>query len=49
MEKSAIVIDTNIFGNPDKYDFNDIRINTFFNSLKDTSNIDVYIPDIVSN
>lgn len=49
MEKSAIVIDTNIFGEPDKYDFNDIRINTFFNSLKDASNIDVYIPDIVSN
>lgn len=49
MEKIAVIIDTNFFGDPEKYDFENIRINTFFNSLKSSSNIDTFIPDIVSS
>ena len=29
MNKIAIIIDTNIFGQPSEYNFNDIRISTF--------------------
>lgn len=47
MEKKAIIIDSNIFGKPEEYDFDDIRICTFFNSIKNISNIDIFIPNIV--
>lgn len=29
MDKIAIVIDTNVFGNPEEYNFIDIRVTTF--------------------
>ena len=47
MEKIAIIIDTNIFGEPEEYNFEDIRLCTFFNSMKKISNIDIFIPNIV--
>ena len=43
----AIILDTNIFGKPSKYNFNGLNITSFFNSVKGYSNIDIFIPSIV--
>ena len=47
MEKYAIVIDTNILGEPNRYDFKNGFITVLLKSLKDFSNIDVFLPSIV--
>lgn len=47
MKKSAVFIDTNTFGNPKNYDFQNKALITLFKALNKETNIDVYIPSIV--
>ena len=49
MDKIAIVLDTNVFGDKKYYDFGNIRINSFVKSIKGHSNIDLFLPSIVIN
>ena len=43
----AIVFDTNIFGNPDNYNFSAKKLKIFCKNFCSASNIDIFMPDIV--
>ena len=47
--KHAVILDTNSFGDKNKYDFINGRIALCVNSFKTISNIDVFMPSIVYN
>lgn len=47
MKKIAIFFDTNIFGKPNNYAFDKGTIIKFLDGIKLSSNIDVYLPNIV--
>lgn len=47
MEKDIIILDTNVFGRKEKYDFEHTYRNNILAMLKRYSNIEVYLPSIV--
>lgn len=47
VKKYAIILDTNSFGDINKYNFKDGKMVICTNSFKDISNIDVYMPSVV--
>lgn len=46
-EKIAVIIDSNIFGEKDKYDFSNIKLTSFVKKMNGFSNIDIFLPSIV--
>ena len=47
MEKDIIILDTNVFGRKEKYDFEHTYRNNILSMLKRYSNIEVFLPSIV--
>lgn len=46
MDKIAVVLDTNVFGNPDKYNFNSIKLASIAKTISNSKNIDLFLPNI---
>ena len=47
VKKYAIVLDTNVFGKANKYNFNKSKVTLCLNGLNDFANIDLFMPSIV--
>jgi len=46
MDKIAVVLDTNVFGNPDTYNFNNIKLTSIAKAISNSKNIDLFLPNI---
>lgn len=46
MDKIAVVLDTNVFGNPDTYNFNSIKLASIAKTISNSKNIDLFLPNI---